>query len=99
MKIDRPAPASSAPRTGSRPHAPGAAASRHDNSFHTSDELRIDVVVGAFPDPDDPPKFDAPDLSAEEAFETAHAVSAWLADHALSIANHNAGRVRTLFAR
>ena len=98
MKIDRPAPASAAPRTSPRPHAPGAAATRHDHSFHTSDDLRIDVVVEAFPDPEDPPEFDGPDLDADHARETAHEISDWLAAHGLSIANAQSDRLQHLFA-
>jgi hypothetical protein len=97
MKIDRPAPATSAPRTGARPHAPAAAATRRDHSFHTSDDLRIDVVVEAFPDPDDPPEFEGPELDPAHAREAAHEISDWLAAHGLSIANAQSHRLQHLF--
>ena len=107
MKIENtppPRPTPGSRKTGS-PLTAKPAASRHDNSFHSPDDIRVDIVMAADPESHDGP--DYPDLSdadddslmdRETAIETAHTVSAWLASHALSLTSHHAARLQHLFA-
>ncbi len=88
-------------KTGSKP-APRPAASRHDNSFHSPDDIRVDIVMAADPDSHEGPDYSGADesslLNRDAAIETAHTVSAWLANHALSLTSHQAARLQHLFA-
>ncbi|WP_291844736.1 hypothetical protein [Maricaulis sp.] len=103
MKIDSVPPPRPTPlRKQASPHAPQPAASRHDNSFHSPDDIRVDIVMAADPESHDGPDFADEDddslLDRETAIETAHTVSAWLASHALSMTSHHAARLQHLFA-
>ncbi|RKQ95530.1 hypothetical protein [Maricaulis maris] len=103
MKIENtPPPRPTLSRKTGAPHAPKPAASRHDNSFHSPDDIRVDIVMAADPDSHDGPDYPGEDddslLDRETAIETAHTVSAWLASHALSLTSHRAARLQHLFA-
>lgn len=101
MKVDAtPPPRPAGYRKQAVPNRPGPAASRHDHSLHSPDEIRVDVTMPADPDSHDGPDFhrgdDEEGLDFNGARVAAQTVSAWLATHALSIANHNQAHVRSL---
>jgi hypothetical protein len=103
MKIEPTSvPRTPAVRKAGAAHAPQPSASRHDNSFHSPDRLRVDGVMPADADTHQSPDFEAGDeeaiLSPEAAIRTAHAVSDWLAAHSLSLTRHHVGRLQHLFA-
>jgi len=102
MKIDavpptRPLPAR---KTGS-PQAPKQPAPHADDSFHSPDEIRVDVVLPSDPDsheaPDQPEAPDGDLLNREAALATAHELGAWLAVHTRSLTSHHAARLQHLF--
>lgn len=102
MKIDaippsRPLPAR---KTGS-PTAPKQPAPRPDDSYHSPDEIRVDIVLPPDPDshdaPDNPQAADGDLLNREAAIETAQALGAWLARHTRSLTSHHAARLQHLF--
>jgi len=83
------------------PHKPGPAASRHDHSFHSPDEIRVDIVLPTDPESHDDAAMggheDEAVMSREDAISTAQAVSAWLARDALSLTDHHVARLQHLF--
>lgn len=84
------------------PMKPGPAASRPDHSFHSPDEIRVDVVMPTDADSHDDASLDADDdanlLSREDALMTAQEVGSWLARDALSLTDHHVARLQHLFA-
>ena len=89
--------------------APRATAPRSDDSFHSPDDMRVDIVMAADPDSHEGPDHggandgdmdgdDETTISRETALKTARALGYWLADHALSLTSHRAARLQHLFA-